>query len=818
MVSDNSSRPTDEGSDKSTRILGVIALAITATILVLLVAGGFYWWFTRSPGPAANRLARSAFTGKSADRIELSKGALKDWNVLLVSADTLRADHVGCYGNHAISTPTIDGLARQGVLFKQAITPAPITLAAHTSMLTGLNPPHHGVRSNGFFRLRAGTHTLASVLKGQGYATGGVVGAFVLDSRFGLNQGFDTYNDDMKGGEHPTQFGYPERRAEVVSDVAIEWLRQHGRGKFFLFVHYFDPHFPYTPPAPFSEQYKTNPYDGEIAYVDQQLARLLAVLNELDVRRRTLIIFTADHGESLGEHGEHTHALLIYDATQHVPLIFSAGAPFPQNRIVTHQVGSIDIVPTVLALLGVPPPGALDGMNLLEAPPAPLRPIYIETLYTRLTHNWAPLLGVRRSDFKFIYAPKPEVYDLQTDPRELNNLYTGQRTLAAELYGRLRSFVGADPDTAADVQGNLPMDEETRRKLQALSYVAPTTTSRPTTTRTASLPDPKDMIQASLQLLQAEELASQNRWKEAEQTIRGYLQLSRNDPEGSHIAGQIYRQLGQYDEALKWFTRAASQGYHQAEAFAGVGSIYVIKKDLAKAEEAYGKALQIDPHNTTALLGMGTVYGEQKREAEAMQFFQDALKFGQGLNAGMAYVGISNLHRKAGRMKEADEAIAKAIAAEPSNPVIAKLAATLSERGGNVNQAIEQLRKAADSRPTVDGLLKLGKLLNQQKQHAEAAKYLNKALSLDASAVEVHYELGCALLQTNQIEPAAEHFYKAVQLSPKHVGALSELGKLFARAGKLQDAEMLMTQAVEAEPNSPVARYNLGLVLANRQA
>jgi len=797
--------------------LVLVAVLIAAAILALLIIGGVYWWTTRLSEPVPEPTAGPVFTGTPADRIELSPGALKDWNVLLISADTLRADHVGCYGNTVIRTPAIDGLARRGVLFRKAVTPVPITLPGHASMLTGLNPPRHGVRSNGFFRLRAETGTLGLRLKPQGYVTGAVVGAYVLDKRFGLNQGFDHYDDDMTRGQHPTTFGFSERRAEQVNEVAIEWLHRHARQKFFLFVHYFDPHAPYAPPSPWDQVYKNNPYGGEIAYVDSQVGRLLAVLDELNLRQRTLVIFTSDHGESLGEHGESTHALLIYDATQLVPLIFSAPPPFPQNRIVTHQAGLIDIVPTVLALLGMSGPEKLDGISLLEPPPSRLRPMYIETLYTRLTHNWAPLLGVRRNDYKFIHAPKPEVYDLQADPRELNNLYAAKPDVAAEMFATLRELLGGDPDTARDVKGNLPVDEKTRQMLQAVGYVVPSTSIQAATEPT-SLPDPKDMVLASHQLVEAQTRMTEGRWKEASELIRAYLEVSPNDPEGAHVAGLICRQLGQYDDALRHFTRAAAMGYQQAESLSGMASIYVVRKDLGKAEELYKKALQIDPHNTTALLGLGSVYGEQKREAEAMQAFQDAIRYGQRINTGMAYVGISNLHRKAGRLAEAREALAKAVEAEPSNPVIARIAASFGEQTGDVGTTIEHLRKAAEDRPTAEGLLKLGRLLNQQKRYHEAAQYLGRAMTLGPPGADLHYELGIALVELRQIDQAAQQFNRAIQLAPNHTGALSQLGMLLARAGRFEDAEKLMSRIIQIDPNSPVAHYNLGLVLANLEA
>ncbi len=801
----------DQGA--SNRILGVAAIVLSAAIVALLIGGGVYWWMTPSEtGLPAGQFVE--FTGTLVDRIELNAGSLKDWNVLLISSDTTRADRIACYGNRQIQTPAIDGLARQGVLFTQAITPVPITLPGHASMLTGLDPPRHGVRSNGLFRLREGVETLASRLGANGYATGAVIGAFVLDAKFGLNRGFASYDDDLSGGESPTIYGYRERRAGSVNEAAIAWIRQHAKEKFFCFVHYFDPHFPYTPPPPWDQQYAQNPYDGEIAYVDSQVARLMAALDELDMRGRTLVIFTSDHGESLGEHGERTHAVFIYDATQRVPLIFSAPPPFPQNRIVKRQVGTVDIAPTVLAVLGVPPLERPDGISLLAPPEAGLRSMYIESIYPKLSHHWAPLLGVRRADYKFIHAPKPELYDLRADPHELNNLYDANRALAAQMYDKLREMLGADPETAADVQGNLPVDEKTRAILSSIGYVVPTTAPR-ASTRTAALLDPKDMIQAQLILLKAQELIGNGQYREAEQLVREFLAISPNDPEGAQTAGRIYRHLGRLDEALKWYGKSARLGHEPAEAWAGIGGTYVLKKDLTKAAEAYKTALKIDPRNPSALIGIGCIYAEWDRPVEAMKAFQDALSYGRGINAGVAYLGVSNVHRKAGRTAEADAALAKAIEVDPGNPAVAKVAASFSEGAGNADRAIEQLRKAADTWPTTDNLCQLGRLLMDQKRYQDAVTYLRKGVALDPHQADLHYQLGTALLELKQAEQGAIHISKAMELDPNHSGALSQAGILFAKAGRFKEGERLLKRAVENDPNSFLVRYNYALILAN---
>ena len=291
----------------------------------------------------------------------------RDLNVLLISIDTLRADHLGCYGHPVIRTPNIDRIAAEGTLFEQCTTPAPITLPAHTSLMTGTYPFTHGVRDNARFHVHEDNVTLAEVLRDAGYVTGAQIAAYVLNREFGLDQGFDTYEDVETARRTrlaATDPAASERKAEVVCDGACGWLREHVGDRFFLFVHFFDPHSAYDPPGRFAAQYK-NRYLGEIGYVDEQIGRLLGVLDELDLTRRTLLILTADHGEGLGEHGEDTHAHYVYDATLSVPLIFRCAGLVPAGRRVGAQVRLVDVAPTVPAMLGLPPLRDADGASLL---------------------------------------------------------------------------------------------------------------------------------------------------------------------------------------------------------------------------------------------------------------------------------------------------------------------------------------------------------------------------------------------------------------------------------------------------------------------
>jgi arylsulfatase A-like enzyme len=363
-------------------------------------------------------------------------------SVLLVTIDTLRADHVGAYGYAAARTPTLDRLAAAGVRFEQAVSPAPITLVSHASLLTGKIPPRHGVRDNGAYRLRDEHVTLPERLRQAGFATGAFVGAYVLDAAFGLAQGFDVYDDRMTG-ERSGSIGYAERSAAAVADAASAWIRElPPEQSFFAWIHFYDPHANYTPPPGFAAAFPGRPYDGEIAYADFHLGRVLEALASRPEHAETLVVVTSDHGESLGEHGEPTHTHFVYDATQRVPLILS-GPGVPRGAVVASQVRLIDVAPTVLDLLRLPPLEGTQGVSLvpvMRSGAAPPADAYVETLAPR-NMGWSPLVGLRSGGWKYIRAPRPELYELSEDPGERVNRISERSDEAARLRERLDAML-----------------------------------------------------------------------------------------------------------------------------------------------------------------------------------------------------------------------------------------------------------------------------------------------------------------------------------------------------------------------------------------
>jgi arylsulfatase A-like enzyme len=414
------------------------------------------------------------------------------WNVIVVTVDTTRADRLGAYGFRDANTPAIDRLARDGVLFEQAESPAPLTLPAHSSLFTGRFPFQHGVRDNNV-PLNDTEITLAQVLQAHGIRTGAVTAAYVLDSRFGLARGFDMYD----GSFHPRRGDGPHlegirRAADEVVNRAMEWIDTVSSTQFFAWLHFYDAHAPYA--APLRDVDEKIGYQGAIAFIDSQIGRLMAFLDARRLATRTVIVLVGDHGESLGEHGERAHGFFIYEAVTRVPLIIRTPDSELRGRRVSHVVRSVDVMPTVLDLLNVRAPSSIAGVSLLPRMKGLVYDseeleTYSETMYPQYHFGWSALRAVRAGRFKFIAAPRPELYDLDEDPGERRNLYALRPSLAAALAGRLRTWEQTGGGSAArDPQ----LDRDARERLDALGYVGRRLDWHDSPT--SLLEDPKDKI------------------------------------------------------------------------------------------------------------------------------------------------------------------------------------------------------------------------------------------------------------------------------------------------------------------------------------
>ncbi len=572
---------------------------------LLTVAMGVVVMYSSSPAP-------------SEEFPELARGALADWNVVVVTLDTVRADHLGCYGHTDALTPTIDGLARRGLRFEHAIAPTPMTLPSHSSLFTGLDPPGHGVRNNGTYSLAEEQLTLAEILHGAGYRTAAFVGAYVLDARYGLAQGFEHYDDDCNpDGVVYRGTGFNERSADQVTRSAMRWLKQQrGNERFFAWVHYFDAHHPYAPPPAYAMS--ATPYDGEIAFVDAQLARLLGAIGP-ERLERTLIIVTADHGEGLGDHGEAAHSYLIYDATVRVPLIMVAPGVLPPTVVGDRIAGLIDVRPSVLHALGIASPTPTHGINLWTAPADAGRAVYIETMASLLNNGWAPLFGLRRLHDKYIQAPRREYYDLGADPGELHNLI-GQAVGANELSTALAARLAGWPTPAAVSAVAEPLDAEAIERLAALGYV-----STPSSGHIGQR-DPKDMIRVWDQVMRAEDLSSSGRHAEAVHTIESALAADGDNGRAWYTATLIHRRMKQFDKAEECVRRALALS-PRVEGWVNLAQFMLMRNASdTDIEDALTRAAALDADNGGIYITRGDRLATAGDFSAALVQFEEALK------------------------------------------------------------------------------------------------------------------------------------------------------------------------------------------------
>jgi arylsulfatase A-like enzyme len=531
-------------------------------------------------------VAAAAGCGIADRRAPLASGSASGYDVVLITLDTTRADHLGSYGYAAASTPNLDRLAREGIRFADAVSPAPLTLPSHATILTGLDPQNHGVRQNGQFRLDPSRVTLAEVLKEKGYETAAFVSGFVLDSRYGLSQGFDLYDDETEPLPGQPFGGLGERSAEAVTDRALSWLGSRDQTRpFFLWVHYYDPHAEYKPPGDFASRFE-NPYDGEIAYMDSQLGRLLTELQR--EATELLVIVAGDHGESFGEHSEYAHSRLIYETTQHVPLFLWSPSVAKPSVVDDIVVGLVDIFPTVLDLLGIRNAENLDGITLRRAGENRERAIYLETMAPYLDNGWAPLHGLRRHTDKYILAPRPEYYDLASDPGERKNLYATTKAASAALAEELRTRLKDTPSAEAIAKDAAAPDPETLRRLQALGYLSG---PGPTAAAASELPDPKDMIPLQRILIES----------------------------------RSFRREGKLDEALVKAGEARKVAPKDLEVLEETALVFIERNELEEAEEALRAYTSLKP-NPNILMLLAEILAETGRRSEGEILLQQAME------------------------------------------------------------------------------------------------------------------------------------------------------------------------------------------------
>ena len=620
-------------------------------------------------------------------------------NVVFITIDTLRPDHLGCYGDKQIGTPNIDTLAADGTRFERAYTAVPVTLPSHTVIFTGTYPTLSGVHDFAANKLSPTQATLASVLKENGYATAAVIGSAVLDSRFGLNHGFDFYYDHFDFNRlQESNLDEMERPGDIVADVTLDWLSKNYQKKFFLWMHLYDPHYPYRPPPPYSEQYKDRPYDGEIAFADAQVGRLIEFLKNKGLYQNTLIILSGDHGESLGEHGEKTHGFFIYNATLHVPLIIHLPGDM-HARTVQNLVNLADIMPTVLAALNIQLPAHVQGQSLLPiiSPKKEdnARSLYAETFLPRLHFNWSELRGVETETYHFIDAPKPELYDLRKDPGETHNLFAEKKAVTEEMRVRLAKLI-QQYTAGQELAEKTGLDPALMERLKSLGYAGFSGGSN-SGANIHALPDPKDRIQTYELFSDAMADSQHGQYAQSIEKLNIALKTDPDSVPAHYLQGLNYYRTHEFPKSVAELERVLQLSPDYALAAFQLGLAYVRVSNWDQAIQTLRRALELDSTNFAAAYDLGLSYLQKNMTGEAAAAFRQSVSIADGYAPGHRALGELLLSQ--GQLDEALAELHKAAELAPEDASTHSALARALAAKGLASEAQDEMRKAEQAPP-----------------------------------------------------------------------------------------------------------------------
>jgi arylsulfatase A-like enzyme/Flp pilus assembly protein TadD len=668
-------------------------------------------------------------------------------NVILITLDTTRADHIGCYISKEGLTPNIDDIAKKGVLFEEARCSVPLTLPSHANILTGKLPSSLNLRVNGL-ELNPKHTLIQELLKKKGYKTVAVVSSIILEKTRGLSRGFDIYNDKMtkipKGGGPPE-----ERRAEETTTAALQEMEKVN-SPYFLWVHYYDPHFDYNPPSPFKEQFKDNLYDGEIAYMDSEIGKLLKGLSDKGKLKNTLIVIVGDHGEGLMEHKERQHGVFIYEYALHIPLIMYYEGVLPSNKKISEMVSVIDIAPTIADVVNSKIDG-VDGRSLL-----PLikenkweeKPQYIETYHGYFNYGWSPLRGIIDREYKFIDAPKPELYKYRES--EFKNLYTEKADIAKKMRKELEKYPPADEGEKKELENFLkdPSNAENLKALMSLGYLSGSGMNP----NQQGLIDPKDGITMEEELRTAQEIRDSGDLEKAKQMLLAIIKRNPTNVPALSILGGIYLYENKLEEAKVCFLEQLKLKPQMDGAHLNLGTVYKKLGNLTLAEKEYRAALVVNPRMTEAVANLSQLLINQNRMKEAKEILENAINNQMEdsdiyFEAGVLYAMESNFER-------ARYCFTKSVSLNPMNHL---------------------------------ALANLGKIAYKQNKYDEAISYYERASRIASSNPEYYATIGSLYLNgKNDIDKAIFYFRKAVAADPY---------------GKSANELRQMIQGLEAERN-----------------
>jgi len=779
---------------------------IPAVILLLLVGLFTYLFFLKTRPGKKIEIDKTLKDFQSM----LSPVKLEELNIILFTIDTLRADHLECYGYDRVKTPNINQLASEGILFERNIAQTPLTLPSHSSIFTGTYPLYHGVRDNGGFYLDESHHTLAESLKNKGYATGAFVAAFVLDSRWGLDQGFDYYYDNFDLTKYKTvSLDSVQRRGDEVLAEVYKWLENQSQQKFFAWIHLYDPHTPYDPPEPHKTEYRGSHfglYDGEIAYVDQLMGEFRDFMEKKNLMDKTLIIFTADHGESLGEHKESAHGFFIYDSDIRVPLIIR----FPENKfqgsVITNQVRSIDIMPTVLNMLGGRSPESVQGESMLPLilgkQGGEVLSAYSETYWPRYHYGWSELKSLSKGQYKFIDAPKPELYDILEDPGELSNLVNEKAALGHEMKRELEALIDRNSAEGIEDTGPKKIDNDSLVKLQALGYIGSFRAS--SKQKGEKLADPKDRIELYNEIKLAQFLVTEEKMDQAEKKIKDVLNKDPSVLEARYILGNIYSKQKKYDEAIEEFRKALEVDPDYYEAIFGMAIAYKKAGMFDEAIVGFKRLVEMDPKDTKSFLHLGDIYHEKGQLEEAKNYLKSGIAIDP--ESPWFHNNLGAVYLKMNMFSEAEQEIQKALSIERSVPLINAHfnMALLHEARGELDQAVLEYKKEQETSPfNFQPDFNLGLLYVKTKELDKAIKEFESCIQKNEEFGSAYVFLAKAYMDTGRdLNEAAQLAEKGISLNPDlktTVLAHFVLADIYNRLGRYQEAQQHVSKAKQLQ-------------------
>jgi arylsulfatase A-like enzyme/tetratricopeptide (TPR) repeat protein len=696
----------------------------------------------------------------------------------------------------------LDSLAQHAVVFDQAVSPVPITLPAHTTLMTGLDPYEHGMRHNAIFTVSEDLVTLAERFKERGYATAAFIGGYPLHGSFGLDQGFDVYDDDLSDRAFAAIKETAERTAPEVNEAVFEWAAAGVSSPFFLWVHYFDPHYPYVAPAQFRERFPSDPYRAEVALTDRELGRLLDRLGDAGLLEETVILIVGDHGESLGEHKESTHSFFVYDATQLVPCLLipppSWSGPALAGTKVADQVRLRDLPATIANLLGWPRGdwdalGSASLLPLMTGGAAPAAPpvAYVESLVPALEYGWSDLRGVRTAHWKYIRAPQPELYDLTRDPAETDNVVDDHPGAARHLEAWLDWYIAGESDEALAPED---IDPEVEERLRSLGYLGGGVAQGEETGA-----DPKDRIEVHVAIGLARQRGADYLYEDAVQILRPvvrqyphllearrllalysymtgdletsrelYEDLARRDPEEMRYKTEIVPVLiaaGEAGRALALVEEVEAENPEQDGLYFLKGQVLEALGRKVAAIEAYGREAERDPGNASPMWNAARVLQDLGREDEAYAMLREGLAVDPENAAVLA--ALADLEYKNGRRGRADSLLASALHWDPNEPRANFIVGWQKRRAGDIMASKDAYLRALRAKPDfAEARSNLGVLYLELSQPEQAREVFETGLAMGMDSADTRLNLGVALAQLGRVREAAEHWDAGLEMNP----------------------------------------------------